>query len=43
MGGFPPFQKWFAVGEAVSHIKYMEDNGEITRREKDGKVLFALV
>jgi len=40
---FPPFQKWFAVGEAISHIRYMEENGEITRREKDGKVLFSLM
>lgn len=39
---FPPMQKWFAVGEALSHIKYLEEDGEIAQREREGKVVFSL-
>jgi glyoxylase-like metal-dependent hydrolase (beta-lactamase superfamily II) len=39
---FPVMQKWFAVGEAMAHLKYLEEGGEI-RREADGKrIMFFL-
>jgi glyoxylase-like metal-dependent hydrolase (beta-lactamase superfamily II) len=39
---FPVSQKWFATGEAISHLKYLEEKGGL-RRELEGKViLFSL-
>ena len=28
---FPPAQKWFATGEALAHLRYLEKEGRITR------------
>ncbi|SDF21961.1 MBL fold metallo-hydrolase [Sporolituus thermophilus] len=28
---FPPPQKWFAVGEAIAHLRYLENQGQIRR------------
>lgn len=33
---FPPTQKWFALGEALAHIEYLADRGELICEEKDG-------
>jgi glyoxylase-like metal-dependent hydrolase (beta-lactamase superfamily II) len=33
---FPPGQRWFAVGEALSHLNYLVDRGKVKRVEKDG-------
>jgi glyoxylase-like metal-dependent hydrolase (beta-lactamase superfamily II) len=33
---FPPAQKWFAFGEALAHLKYLEDEGKV-RRELEGQ------
>lgn len=33
---FPPAQKWFAVGEAVSHLDYLIETGAITRQTVGG-------
>ena len=30
---FPLTQKWFAVGEALSHLEYLEELGQVARRE----------
>lgn len=30
---FPTTQKWFAVGEAIAHLLYLEDQGRIKRRK----------
>jgi glyoxylase-like metal-dependent hydrolase (beta-lactamase superfamily II) len=35
---FPTTQKWFAVGEAISHLRYLEEKGVI-RKRLDGEVL----
>jgi glyoxylase-like metal-dependent hydrolase (beta-lactamase superfamily II) len=38
---FPPSQKWFAFGEAMAHLKYLEEEGEVGREtEKWGIVFF---
>ena len=29
---FPVAQKWFATGEALSHLRYLEDDGKIDRK-----------
>lgn len=31
----PIMQKWFATGEAISHLRYLEAKGDITSRLKD--------
>ena len=39
---FPVSQKWFAAGEAISHLKYLEEKG-ITRKEMlRNKIVFSL-
>jgi glyoxylase-like metal-dependent hydrolase (beta-lactamase superfamily II) len=35
---FPATQKWFAVGEAISHLRYLEEKGVI-RKRLEGEVL----
>ncbi len=30
---FPVMQKWFALGEALAHIRYLEDQGKVFRRD----------
>jgi glyoxylase-like metal-dependent hydrolase (beta-lactamase superfamily II) len=38
---FPPAQKWFAFGEALAHLKYLEEEGEVGRGiDKQGIVFF---
>ena len=34
---FPVAQKWFATGEAISHLRFLEDEGKV-RREVDDKL-----
>jgi len=40
---FPPAQKVFAVGEAVSHLVYLWKINKVRKVDKEGKVLFELV
>jgi len=40
---FPPSQKWFATGEALAHLKYLEEEGEIRRETHNQTVLFSLI
>lgn len=40
---FPVAQKWFATGEAMAHLRYLEDAGRVTRKNSNGKRLFDLV
>jgi glyoxylase-like metal-dependent hydrolase (beta-lactamase superfamily II) len=37
---FPLTQKWFAMGEAVAHIRYLEETGAVRRKERSGTVIF---
>ena len=39
---FPVAQKWFATGEALSHLRYLEDAGRIGRETTGGVVQFSL-
>jgi len=34
--GFPPMSKWFAVGEAASHLRRLEVEGRARREDRDG-------
>jgi len=40
---FPPLQKWFAVGEIVAHLMYLESNGSIYKRMEGQKIMFSLL
>ena len=37
---FPPSQKWFAFGEALAHLKYLEEKGSVGREIAGQEVLF---
>ena len=39
---FPATQKWFAFGETLAHLKYLEKEGAIRSLMKQNKVLFSL-
>ncbi len=38
---FPLAQKWFAMGEALAHIHYLEGQGLVRRQRPNGKLLFS--
>jgi len=38
---FPVSQKWFATGEAIAHLKYLEEKGEIQRKIREQKIIFS--
>jgi glyoxylase-like metal-dependent hydrolase (beta-lactamase superfamily II) len=37
---FPPAQKWFAFGEAVAHLKYLEEEGKVRREIQEQGIVF---
>ncbi|MBT9133076.1 MAG: Hydroxyacylglutathione hydrolase GloC [Firmicutes bacterium] len=39
---FPSMQKWFATGEAIAHLRYLEEKGKV-RREVEGKKIVFLI
>ena len=39
---FPAAQKWFATGEAIAHLKYLEEKGVIRKKVQGQKILFSL-
>ena len=39
---FPPMPKWFAAGEAASHLWYLEGKGRLRREERNGVFVFSL-
>lgn len=39
---FPPPQKWFAFGETMAHVKYLEGKGKVRRKNQNGTITFAL-
>jgi glyoxylase-like metal-dependent hydrolase (beta-lactamase superfamily II) len=40
---FPVAQKWFATGEAISHLRYLEEDGKLTRHSDGKMTLYARV
>jgi len=40
---FPLPQRWFACGEALAHLEHLTATGRAARRERDGRILFALI
>jgi glyoxylase-like metal-dependent hydrolase (beta-lactamase superfamily II) len=41
-GLFPITQKWFAIGEAISHLKYLGERGEIEKEMEEQRVVYSL-
>ena len=39
---FPVSQKWFATGEAIAHLKYIEEKREIRKEMRDQKIVYSL-
>jgi hypothetical protein len=39
---FPVAQKWFALGEAIAHLRYLEEEGKIVRMTVNKITAFAL-
>ena len=39
---FPVSQKWFATGEAIAHLKYLEEKGMIRKEMQKEKIVFSL-
>ena len=40
---FPVAQKWFATGEAISHLRYLEEEGKLVRNARGKITLYARV
>ena len=41
-GQFPVAQKWFATGEAIAHLRYLEEDGRIVRMTVDELTQYSL-
>jgi glyoxylase-like metal-dependent hydrolase (beta-lactamase superfamily II) len=39
---FPVSQKWFATGEAISHLKYLEEKGIVRKETQQHKRIYVL-
>jgi glyoxylase-like metal-dependent hydrolase (beta-lactamase superfamily II) len=39
---FPSMQKWFATGEAIAHLRYLEEKGKVGREVEGKKISFLL-
>jgi glyoxylase-like metal-dependent hydrolase (beta-lactamase superfamily II) len=40
---FPIMQRWFATGEAIAHLRYLEGKGLVRRRAVDGQIHYSSV
>ena len=40
---FPSLQKWFATGEALAHLHYLDEKGEIHRGIENGEIIYSLM
>ena len=40
---FPVEQRWFATGEAISHLRYLEEEGKLARNNSDKIKLYSLI
>jgi glyoxylase-like metal-dependent hydrolase (beta-lactamase superfamily II) len=38
---FPIMQRWFATGEAIAHLRYLEEKGLVARQVVDGQNLYS--
>jgi glyoxylase-like metal-dependent hydrolase (beta-lactamase superfamily II) len=40
---FPTVQKFFAVGETLAHLNYLEGEGKVRRETRNGKIFYSLI
>lgn len=40
--GFPILQKWFATGEAIAHLNYLQEKGMVRKRSRGRRTTFSL-
>ena len=40
---FPVAQRWFATGEAISHLRYLEEEGSLVRTNNDKIKLYSII
>ena len=40
---FPAQQKWFAFGETMAHVQYLEYKGKVRRKNHNGTITYSLV
>ena len=40
---FPTPQKWFATGEALSHLKYLKEKQQVKAEKIDKHIVYSLV
>lgn len=40
---FPPHQRWFAMGETLSHLYYLAEEKRVSRLQKDGHAVYRAV
>ncbi len=38
---FPVTQKWFATGEAISHLRYLEEEGKLLKGQEGGAIRYS--
>jgi glyoxylase-like metal-dependent hydrolase (beta-lactamase superfamily II) len=38
---FPVTQKWFATGEAIAHLKYLEEQGIVRRERLENRIIYS--
>lgn len=39
---FPPMQKWFATGETIAHLRYLEERGKISKKIEENLCVYSL-
>jgi glyoxylase-like metal-dependent hydrolase (beta-lactamase superfamily II) len=39
---FPAAQKWFATGEALAHLRYLEAHHAVQRSDRDGQIVYSV-
>jgi hypothetical protein len=39
---FPAQQKWFAFGETMAHVKYLEGKGKARSKNRNGTIVYSL-
>jgi glyoxylase-like metal-dependent hydrolase (beta-lactamase superfamily II) len=39
---FPVMQKWFAIGEVMAHLKYLEEMGRVKREIREQEIIYSL-
>lgn len=39
---FPPAQKWFAFGETLAHLRFLENQGKVRRESDNDKISYSL-